>query len=130
VTFVALRDARLYHLDMALAVLDDGTALVCAEAIARESLAAIESHADVTDVIRVPLAEALSFATNVVQVGSCVVTAADAPITRRALAKRGYRVRRVGLDDFHLAGGSAACLTARVHRQAAAEEMAPESRAA
>lgn len=129
VTCIALHDPRLYHLDMALAVLDDGTALVCADAMSRESLARIESHPEVTEVIVVPLEEALRFATNVVQVGSAVVTAADAPNTRRALAKRGYRVRRIDLDEFHHAGGSAACLTARVHGPAA-DEMAPESRAA
>jgi N-dimethylarginine dimethylaminohydrolase len=132
VTCIALRDARLYHLDMALAVLDDGTALVCADAMTPESVAAIEAHPLVSDIVLVPLAEALCFGTNVVQVGAAIVTAADAPATRRALAKRGYRVRRVVLDDFHLAGGSAACLTARVHRQfeAVGEELAPESRAA
>jgi N-dimethylarginine dimethylaminohydrolase len=132
VTCIALRDPRLYHLDMALAVLDDGTALVCAEALANGGLAAIEAHPSVTDVVLVPLAEALSFGTNIVQVGSSIVTAADAPATRRALAARGYRVRRVALDDFHLAGGSAACLSARVHRQveAVGEDVAPESRAA
>lgn len=134
-TCVALEDPRLYHLDMALAVLDDGTALVCADALANESLAAIESHPLVTDVVCVPLAEALAFATNIVQVGAAVVTAADAPTTRRALQERGFRVHRVTLDDFHLAGGSAACLAARVHRQAdrqaeEIEELAPESRAA
>lgn len=129
VTCITLHDPRLYHLDMALAVLDDGTALVCADAITRESMARIESHPDVTEMIVVPLAEALRFATNIVQVGSAIVTAADAPTTRRALAKRGYRVRRVELDEFHHAGGSAACLTARVHQQAV-EELAPESRAA
>lgn len=131
VTCLALRDPRLYHLDMALAVLDDGTALVCTDALTRESVAVLEAHPFVTDVVRVPLDEALRFGTNVVQVGSTIVTAADAPTTRRALGERGYRVRRVRLDDFHHAGGSAACLTARVHRQCAAvEEAAPESRAA
>lgn len=133
VTCLALRDPRLYHLDMALAVLDDGTALLCTEALTRESVAAIESHPFVTDVVRVPVDEALRFGTNVVQVGTTIVTAADAPATRHALGERGYRMRRVSLDDFHLAGGSAACLTARVHRQTdadAGEETAPESRAA
>lgn len=132
VTCLRLVDPRLYHLDMALAVLDDGTALVCEEAIATDALTAIEAHPAVTDVVRVPLAEALAFGTNLVQVGASIVMAGDAPTTRRALVDRGYRVRRVALDEFHLAGGSAACLTARVHRQGAAsiEEPAPESRAA
>lgn len=132
VTMIELRDPRLYHLDMALAVLDDGTALVCPDAVTKRSLAAIEAHPAVRDVVRIPLEEALSFGANLVQVGASIVMAGDAPTAKRALAQRGYRVHRVPLGEFHLAGGSAACLTARVHRQAEAvlEETAPESKAA
>lgn len=132
VTCLRLRDPRLYHLDMALAVLDDGTALVCEDALAKASVAAVEMHPSIRAVVRIPLTEALQFGANLVQVGNGIVMAADAPVTKRALKERGYDVRRVALDEFHLAGGSAACLTARVHRQEAVanEEPAPESRAA
>lgn len=130
VTPLELRDPRLYHLDMALAVLDDGTAIMCREALSKKSVALVEAHPDISDVIALSLDEALRFGANLVQVGNAIVTAGQAELARRALARRGYRVRRVVLDEFHLAGGSAACLTARVHRQAEADEVAPESRAA
>lgn len=117
VTCIELRDPRLYHLDMALAVLDDGTALVCHEALTDAGRRAVERHACVRDVIRVPLTEALRFGANLVQVGDTIVWGADAPETARALERRGYRVRRVALDQFHHAGGSAACLVSRVHCQ-------------
>jgi N-dimethylarginine dimethylaminohydrolase len=115
VTCLELSDRRLYHLDMALTVLDDGTALVCQEALSRSSLRAIASHHAVREVLHVPFNEALRFGANLVQVGRAIVMAGDAPATEAALGARGYHVVRVRLDEFHLAGGSAACLTARVH---------------
>lgn len=133
VTRIELRDARLYHLDMALSVLDDGTALVCEEALSEASRRAVEHHPAVRDVVRVPLDEALRFGVNLVQVGRDIVWGADAPATTKALQARGYRVRRVALDQFHRAGGSAACLVSRVFRQAteaARLPVAPRPRAA
>jgi N-dimethylarginine dimethylaminohydrolase len=133
VACIELRDPRLYHLDMALSVLDDGTALVCAEALTEASLRMVESHPAVRSVLRVPLCEALCFGVNLVQVGRTVVWGARAPATTRALVARGYDVRRVPLEQFHRAGGSAACLVSRVHRQslgAATTFATPRSTAA
>jgi N-dimethylarginine dimethylaminohydrolase len=133
VTCIELRDPRLYHLDMALAVLDDGTALVCDEALTPAGIRAVEGHPAVTALVHVPLHEALRFGVNLVQVGRTVVWGADAPATTRALEAREYRVRRVALDQFHQAGGSAACLVSRIHRQAADADSlfdAPRSTAA
>lgn len=110
-----LRDPRLYHLDMALSVLDDGTALVCEDALTMASRRSLLRHPAIRDVIRVPLREALQFGVNVVQVGDTIVSGGEAPATARALRARGYRVRRTSLDQFHRAGGSAACLVSRIH---------------
>jgi N-dimethylarginine dimethylaminohydrolase len=132
VTAVELRDPRLYHLDMALSVLDDGTALICDEALTDAGRRAVENHDAVTEIIHVPLHEALRFGVNLVQVGKTVVWGAEAPATTHALEARGYRVRRVDLDQFHHAGGSAACLVSRIHAQVPAESLfdAPRSTAA
>ena len=133
VTCIELRDPRLYHLDMALSVLDDGTALVCDEALTPAGLRSVENHPDVTALVHVPLHEALRFGVNLVQVGRTVIWGADAPSTTRSLQDRGYRVRRVALDQFHHAGGSAVCLVSRIHRQTADAESlfdAPRSTAA
>jgi N-dimethylarginine dimethylaminohydrolase len=118
VTCVELRDPRLYHLDMALSVLDDGTALVCEEALTEASFRAIRRHAGIRAIVRVPVHEALQFGVNLVQVGDTIVWGAQAPATTRALGDLGYRVRHVELEQFHRAGGSAACLVSRIHRQA------------
>lgn len=129
-----LRDSRLYHLDMALGVLDDGTALVCAEALTDASLARLRVHSEIHDIVTIPLREALAFGVNFVQIGRTIVSAGASPTLRRELAARGYRVRSVRLDEYHLAGGSAACLVSRVHARGmarvAAVEQAPASTAA
>ncbi len=113
---IALLDPRFYHLDMALSVLDDGTALVCAEALGPAGMRAVEGHPAVRDVVRVGARDALHFAANLVQVRHHIVLGAGAPQTEAELVARGYRVHAVPLDQFHRAGGSAACLVARVHR--------------
>lgn len=134
VTCLELHDPRLYHLDMALSVLDDGTALVCEEALTAASRRALRSHPAIRSVVQVPMAEALRFGVNLVQIGTTVVWGADAPVTTRALEALGHRVLRVDLDQFHRAGGSAACLVSRIHRQHAETvelfDEAPHSTAA
>jgi len=137
VTCVELSDPHLYHLDMALSVLDDGTALVCDDALTPAGRRAVESHPAIRAVVHVPRDEAMRFGVNLVQVGKTIVWGADAPLTTQALRESGYEVRRVPLDQFHLAGGSAACLVSRVHQQAIAAvteigaiEPAPQSTAA
>lgn len=112
-----LRDPHLYHLDTAMAVLDDGTALICREAFDSASLCALErclARRILRAAHAVPYREALRFATNIVEVGGAVVTGARAPVTRAILEMCGRTVVEVPLDQFHLAGGSAACLVARV----------------
>ena len=118
VTCLELCDERLYHLDMALSVLDDGTALACREALTPRARRMLQWHPAISDVIWVPFEEALAFGVNLVQVGKTIVWGADAPRTTEALEARGYHVVRVELGEFHLAGGSAACLVSRVHRAA------------
>ncbi len=133
VTGLELCDPRLYHLDMALTVLDDGTALVCEEALTAAAFRQLVAHPAITSILRVPLREALAFGVNLVQVGSTIIWGADAPLTTRALQARGYLVQRTELGQFHLAGGSAACLVSRVHQQRSAAsrgDRAPESTAA
>lgn len=63
----------------------------------------------------VPRDEALKFALNFVEVGDTIVTGSTGPVTRALLEERGYRVQPVPLGEFQLAGGSAACLVARVY---------------
>ena len=124
-----LHDERLYHLDMVLTVLEDGTALACLEALTPRSRETLLAYPYLRRVIPVPLEEALRFGVNLVQVGRTIVWGADAPRTTRALLHHGYRVRHTNLSEFHLAGGSAACLVSRI-QSIAEDEIAPVSTAA
>ncbi len=116
VTTLELRDPRLYHLDMALAIVAEDLVLVCDEALSPRSMARVASMFRADALVRVSLEDALRFAVNVVALGREVVVGSDVPRVRDALRARGYRTHVVDLDQFHHAGGSAACLVARVQR--------------
>ena len=105
----------LYHLDMALALLSDGTALLCREAFDDEALATLHASPAIARVVQVPLIEALSFALNLVEIGGSVLADGNSPAVERALAQSELTLRKVDLSEFRLAGGSAACLVAVVH---------------
>jgi len=115
VTPLELRDPRLYHLDTALHVLSDGTVLVCEEAFTPEALRTLARTEGVQRVLRVPYEEALGFGLNLVEVGNTVLVGARAPWVMSLLRALGRRPVEVRLEQFHLAGGSAACLVSQVH---------------
>lgn len=117
-----LIDAHLYHLDTALAALDDGTVLCCLEALSDASRAALLRCPFVRAVVGVPRVDALRFGLNMVQVGKRVVLGGRAPSVERCLERRGLAPVVVSLSQFHRAGGSAACLVARVHGAEAARD--------
>ncbi|MBA2538255.1 MAG: hypothetical protein H0V17_01360, partial [Deltaproteobacteria bacterium] len=110
-----LCDPHLYHLDMALAVLPDGTALVCESALTEESIHRLERASGVRQVVTVRREDALAFGLNLVVVGDTILVGADVPRIAAIIRARGYQTRVVPLDQFHFAGGSAACLVARLH---------------
>lgn len=117
-----LRDAQLYHLDTAMAVLTGGHALVCREAFDTEALAQLDelvARKLLTSIHAIPYQEARTFAANLVEVGRTVLTGTRAPHTRAILQRLHRTVIELPLDQFHLAGGSAACLVARVEDQRA-----------
>lgn len=117
VVALPLRNPHLYHLDTAMTVLCDGTALLCREAFENAALAEIDrllARGVLRAAYEIPYLEALSFAANVVEVSNAIITGTRAQQTSAILRGIGCRVVEVPLDQFHLAGGSAACLLARV----------------
>jgi phenylacetate-CoA ligase len=110
-----LHDPHLYHLDMALAILPDGTALVCEQALTTEGLRELERARGIRNVIPVPRQDALAFGLNLVAIGNTILCGTRAPRVAAIIESRGYRLEVVPLDQFHLAGGSAACLVAKLH---------------
>jgi phenylacetate-CoA ligase len=115
VTPLALTDPRLFHLDMALAVLPDGTALVCEGALTEHSMQLLERAPGVRQIITVPRPDALAFGLNLVPVRDTILAGARLPRIQAIVEARGFRYEVTPLDQFHFAGGSAACLVAKVH---------------
>ena len=111
-----LTDPHLYHLDMALAILPDGTGLVCPAALTPPSLRKVEEVLGSRKVIHVSREIALDFSLNLIAVGDTVVLGARDHRLAKLVTSLGYRCVVVPLGQFHLAGGSAACLVASVHR--------------
>ncbi|MBA3395174.1 MAG: amidinotransferase [Deltaproteobacteria bacterium] len=109
-----LVDPALYHLDTALTVLADGTALVCDEAFSPASRRAMRCL-PLRDIITISRSETTRFALNVVEIDGTVVTGTDSPEVTDVLRSLGKRVVHTPLDEFQRAGGSAACLLAPVH---------------
>lgn len=112
-----LRDPRLYHLDMALGILDEGPALVCEDALTPEALARVKEVLGPTFVISVPLSAALQFGLNFIQIGRTVLLGRKTPRVQHILKGLGYRPEVLPLHEFQRAGGSAGCLVARVHQE-------------
>jgi N-dimethylarginine dimethylaminohydrolase len=110
-----LSDPRLYHLDMVLAILPDGTALVCPSALTPQSLRTLEQVRGVRRLIRVSRESALGFALNLVAIGDTIILGSHDAQVESLVEALGYRCSVVPLRQFHLAGGSAACLVAAVH---------------
>jgi phenylacetate-CoA ligase len=110
-----LRDPRLYHLDLALCVLPDGTALVCEQALTDESMHRLERTPGVCSIVSVTQADALAFGLNLVAIGDTVLAGSLVPQVAAIVRSRRFRMVVSALDQFHLAGGGAACLVARLH---------------
>ena len=127
VTTIELVDPYLYHLDMALTVLPDGTAIVCGSALSGASLAELEQTPGIRDLFVVEREDALAFALNLVAVGNTIISGATTPNVASIISARGYRLTTTPLDQFHLAGGSAACLVATIHPDPHLTDAAPAS---
>ncbi|HEY5922145.1 MAG TPA: arginine deiminase-related protein [Kofleriaceae bacterium] len=114
-----LCDPHLYHLDTALAILPNGIALVCPTALTPQSLSVLERVPGVRRLIMISRQSAVRFALNLVAVGDTIVLGSHDRHIEALVESLGYRCVVVPLRQFHLAGGSAACLVATVHRDPA-----------
>jgi N-dimethylarginine dimethylaminohydrolase len=112
-----LVDPRLFHLDMAACLLPSGRLLVCEQALAPASLRLLRAELRSHEIVPVAMADALAFGLNLVPIGDAVVAGASVPRVEQTLRDCGLRPIHVPLDEFHAAGGSAACLVARVHEE-------------
>lgn len=119
--FVTLElvDPAFYHLDVALAVLDDGRGPAPADIAYYPG--AFSPHSRRTlrelfpDALLVSREEALTFGLNLVSDGLHVVLPQEASTVVTRLQQRGYQPVPVELDEFRKSGGSVKCCTMEHH---------------
>ncbi len=107
-----LVDPRFYHLDTALAVLDDATVAYYPPAFSEESRAALARM--FPDAIQVASADAYVLGLNVVSDGLNVVLPAAATGFAEELTRAGFRPVGVDLTELLKGGGSVKCCTLEV----------------
>ena len=113
VVSLELVDPRFYHLDTALAVLDDSTVAYYPTAFSDESRAVLERM--FPDAIEVTSADAYVLGLNVVSDGRNVVLPAAATGFAEQLRLAGFRPVGVDLSELLKGGGSVKCCTLEVH---------------
>ena len=109
-----LVDPRFYHLDTALAVLDDTTVAYYPPAFTDESRATLLEL--FPDAIEVATADAYLLGLNVVSDGLNVVLPAAATGFAEQLREAGFRPIGIDLSELLKGGGSVKCCTLEVHR--------------
>lgn len=108
-----LVDPRFYHLDTALAVLDDATIAYYPPAFADHSLTTLRQL--YPQAIEVASADAYALGLNVVSDGLNVVMPAAATGFAEQLRRHGFRPVGVDLSELLKGGGSVKCCTLEVH---------------
>lgn len=108
-----LADARFYHLDTALGVLDDRTVAWFPPAFTSTARAAIEQR--FPDALVVDEHDALLLGCNLVSDGHHVVVPAGVQRLAHDLTARGYVPICVDLSELRLAGGGPKCCVAEHH---------------
>jgi N-dimethylarginine dimethylaminohydrolase len=120
VVSLQLVDPQFYHLDVAIAVLDDGNGDTPADIAYYPG--AFSKHSQRTlrelfpDAIRCSEADALVLGLNAVSDGLHVVLPAEARGLAADLRLRGYTPVPVDLGEFMKSGGSVKCCTMELHR--------------
>jgi len=115
VVSIRLTDSRFYHIDTCFCPLTDGFLMYHPPAFDFDSRIAIESRIPPHKRIVVDTMDAGNFACNAVNIGDTVfLNKASDPLKAR-LMLNGFKVREVNLSEFLKAGGSAKCLTLKLH---------------
>jgi len=114
VVSLRLVDPRFYHLDVALAALDDRNVVYYPAAFSPPSQRVLEQL--LPDAVVADEADALAFGLNLVSDGRHVVLNADATALAAKLSDAGYLPIPVDLTELKKGGGSVKCCVAEVRR--------------
>ncbi len=111
-----LVDARYYHVDTCLAVLNSGHIVYYPPAFSADGIERLRMEVGGDQwLIAADEEDASRLGVNLVNIGTKVVMAVCSPMLEQNLNKAGFQVIRSPLPAFGLSGGAAACLTLRLH---------------
>ncbi|MBJ7336858.1 dimethylargininase, partial [Mycolicibacterium sp.] len=113
VTSLELVDPRFYHLDTALAVLDDTTIAYYPPAFSDDARARLQTS--FPDALEVSTADAYVLGLNVVSDGKHVLMPANATGFAAQIADAGFEPIAVDLSELFKGGGSVKCCTLEVY---------------
>ena len=113
---IELINPDLFHLDLVLAVLSDGTLFVCKDAMSAESWKMLSRHQSFKNMVIVSLEEAFDFALNWIEINDTVIMGRRVPRIIEQLERLGRKVKITRLEQFHRFNGGAACLVNKVHQ--------------
>jgi len=114
VVSLELVDARFYHLDTALAVLDDDTIAYFPPAFSAQSRTILQDLCP--DAILASAADAGVLGLNVASDGHHVVMTDAAPVLAQQFREAGFEPVKVDVSEFLRAGGGAKCCTLEIRR--------------
>lgn len=109
VVSLRLVDPYFYHLDTAVAVLNDQTVAYYPEALDTKSQKRLK--AIVPNLIEATLAEAQGFALNLFSDGKNIITSNKAPTLLEKYRQAGFSVYPTSILEFRKSGGGVKCLT-------------------
>jgi N-dimethylarginine dimethylaminohydrolase len=114
VVALQLIDPRFYHLDTALARLDDRTVVYWPGAFSPSSRQLLRDL--FPDAILATEQEAAALALNMVSDGSTVIMTTECDELAERIVERGFAVVRVSTSELRKAGGGAKCCVLELHR--------------
>jgi N-dimethylarginine dimethylaminohydrolase len=109
VVSLQLTDARFYHLDTALTIVDDDTVALYPRAFTAQSLAALASV--VPHIIEATDRDAMAYGLNAISDGTNIVLSDGAVDLHDVYRKRGMNVCPTPISEFQKSGGGVKCLT-------------------
>lgn len=115
---VKLIDPYFYHLDTAFNIVQSRSEMIAFAyrgAFDKDGWQALSTSPYIDRILEIEREEALRFALNWVEIEGTIILGGHVPNTTVALESLGKNVVVINLNQFRMAGGSAACLVAKVH---------------
>lgn len=119
VVALELASERFYHIDISLCPLAHGDVLYYPGAFTQRSLALITETVSPEQLIAVSREDAENFAINLVNWQDKIVLNNCSARLEKELSERDYKVVKVPVETFAMAGGSVCCMTLRLDNRSA-----------